>query len=171
MRAAPPSMCWSTSSASAAGTKSGIPKKKPVCVRGTQTGFFSIYFLMGKLVTGMDKTNLNSKVAIITGGGSGIGRGIAQALARLGTHVVVCGRRQHKLDETLQLISNDNGAGALAVQADVASEPDVDRLVQVTMQSFGRVDILINNAGVFEGTFLHDVEASQWDRVMATNLR
>jgi 3-oxoacyl-[acyl-carrier protein] reductase len=115
-------------------------------------------------------TNLEAKVAIITGGGSGIGRGIAQALARQGTRCVVCGRRKHKLDETVQLIA-DTGGEALAVQADVSSEKDVDRLVKATLQVYGRIDILINNAAIFEGAELHALETDVWERTMAINLR
>jgi len=117
-----------------------------------------------------EHTNLEGKVAIVTGGGSGIGRGIAQALARQGTRCVICGRRKHKLDETVRLIS-DAGGDAIALQADVSKETDVDRLIKTTLQAFGRIDILVNNAGVFEQAALHELETAAWEHIMATNLR
>lgn len=113
---------------------------------------------------------LQDKVAIITGGGSGIGRGVALALAGEGARVTVCGRRKHKLEETIQAI-RAKGGEALAVQADVSCEADVKRLAQATLDAYGRIDILINNAGVDGGTLVHQLDAAEWDRVMSINLR
>jgi 3-oxoacyl-[acyl-carrier protein] reductase len=114
--------------------------------------------------------SLKDKVAIVTGGGSGIGRGLAQALAAGSVRVVVCGRRKARLDETVKAIQ-DQGGHALAVQADVSDEADVLRLVRQTLDAYGRIDILINNAGIGGGTYLHDLDAATWDRVMGVNLR
>ncbi len=113
---------------------------------------------------------LEGKVAMITGGGTGIGRGIALALADEGVKVVVCGRRKDRLDETLEMVWG-RGGGAHAVQADVSSEADVKRLVQETLEVYGRIDILVNNAAVSDGASAHQLESSTWDRVFATNLR
>jgi NAD(P)-dependent dehydrogenase (short-subunit alcohol dehydrogenase family) len=119
--------------------------------------------------------SLQGKVAIVTGGGSGIGRGIALALAREGARVVVCGRRRIKLDETVNAIQEISGVekvkGALAVQADVSQDEDVSRLVNATLEAFGRVDILVNNAGISEEVEFHRLDAATWDRVMNVNLR
>lgn len=119
--------------------------------------------------------SLKDKVAIVTGGGSGIGRGIALALRREGVHVVVCGRRQTRLDETLaaaQGISDAASApGIMAVQADVSKEQDVSRLVKTTIEAFGAVDILVNNAGISEGGSLDGLDSATWNRVMDVNLR
>lgn len=114
--------------------------------------------------------HLNEKVAIITGGGSGIGRGAALALAEAGAVVVVCGRRLQKLDETVQAVEHAGGR-ALAVQADVSDENAVTWLVQTTLDHFGRVDILINNAGVSAGGAIHALSDQTWDLMMSTNLR
>jgi 3-oxoacyl-[acyl-carrier protein] reductase len=113
---------------------------------------------------------LDQKAAIITGGGSGIGRGVALALAQAGAHVVVCGRRQQPLSETVQAI-HQQGGQALAVQADVSQEADVERLVRTALQAFGTLDILVNNAGISGGAPIHAHEFQDWERVMATNLR
>jgi NAD(P)-dependent dehydrogenase (short-subunit alcohol dehydrogenase family) len=113
---------------------------------------------------------LRDKVAIVTGGGSGIGRGVALALANEGVKVVVCGRRKHRLDETAEAIWQAGG-GAKAVQTDVSLEEDVQRLVRETLEAYGRIDILINNAGVSVGGSAQETEPATWDRVMDTNLR
>jgi NAD(P)-dependent dehydrogenase (short-subunit alcohol dehydrogenase family) len=113
---------------------------------------------------------LDQKVAIVTGGGSGIGRGVALALAQAGAQVVVCGRRLHPIEETVRVIQQKAGQ-ALGVQADVSQPEDVERLVQAALQAFGSLDILINNAGVSGGAQIHTHEIQDWERVMATNLR
>ena len=119
--------------------------------------------------------SLQGKVAIVTGGGSGIGRGIALALAHEGARVVVCGRRRIKLDETVnalqQISSVEKVKSALAFQADVSQDEDVSRLVNATLEAFGGVDILVNNAGISEEEGFHRLDAATWDRVMNVNLR
>jgi NAD(P)-dependent dehydrogenase (short-subunit alcohol dehydrogenase family) len=116
------------------------------------------------------RESLEGKIAIVTGGGSGIGRGVAQALAGEGVKIVVCGRRMNRLEETMRSIV-ERGGRALAIQADVSKEADAGRLVQGTLDAYGRIDILINNAGISEGAPLHEMEPALWDRVMETNLR
>jgi 3-oxoacyl-[acyl-carrier protein] reductase len=103
-------------------------------------------------------TDLKAKIAIVTGGGSGIGQGVALALAREGAKVVVCGRRT-------------GGGDVLAVQADVSQVKDVERLVSRTLEAYGRVDILVNNAGISGMGRIHEHDVETWDRVMAVNLR
>lgn len=113
---------------------------------------------------------LENKVAIVTGGGTGIGRGIAQALAQEGARVVVCGRRQEPLEQTVQAIW-EQGGGATAVQADVSDPGDVAHLVEATLEAYGSLHILVNNAGIFKGRQIHDTRIEMWDRVMEVNLR
>jgi 3-oxoacyl-[acyl-carrier protein] reductase len=115
-------------------------------------------------------TELNAQVAIVTGGGSGIGQGVALALAREGAKVVVCGRRSDPLEHTVAAIK-EIGGDALAVQADVSQAEDVERLVSQTLEAYGRVDILINNAGIGGSGRIHEHDVEAWDRVMAVNLR
>lgn len=113
---------------------------------------------------------LEGKISLITGGGSGIGRGVALALAQEGSRVVVCGRRLEKIESTVQTIKQ-NGGEALAVQADVSKPGDVERLVNTALNRFKTIDILINNAGVSEGVPIHEMNIETWDKVMDTNLR
>ena len=89
----------------------------------------------------------SGKVAIVTGGGSGLGKAIALAFAREGANVVVSGRTQSKLEETVRLIEQA-GSNGVAVQADVASRNDAIKTIEAAVSAFGRIDALINNAQV-----------------------
>jgi NAD(P)-dependent dehydrogenase (short-subunit alcohol dehydrogenase family) len=115
-------------------------------------------------------TELGTQVAIVTGGGSGIGQGVGLALAREGARVAVCGRRVGALERTVATIK-ETGGDALAVQADVSQVEDVERLVSQTLEAYGRVDILVNNAGIGGSGQIHEHDVETWDRVMAVNLR
>ena len=113
---------------------------------------------------------LNDRVALVTGGGRGIGRAIALAYAKEGAHIAIAGRSQSHLDSTALDIERQGG-DALAVQGDVSSEADVERMVQVTVERFGTVDILVNNAATnLPKMPVSDVTLEQWDHVMAVNL-
>lgn len=90
---------------------------------------------------------LKDKVAVITGASSGIGRGIAEAFAREGAKIVV---NYHKSKEKAEALVDEiiaNGARAIAVQADMANEDDIDRLITRTIEEYGRIDVWVNNAG------------------------
>lgn len=114
--------------------------------------------------------SLENKIAIITGGGTGIGHGLALALAQAGSQVVVCGRRKAPLDDTIQTIWQ-SGGGGLALQADVSQSDQVDHVVKTTLQEYGTVDILVNNAGIGGGAPIHSHDIESWDQILAVNLR
>jgi 3-oxoacyl-[acyl-carrier protein] reductase len=116
------------------------------------------------------RINLSKKVAIVTGGGTGIGRAVALALASAGGKVVICGRRAKPLEQTVNAMDTLPGQG-LAIQADAAQADAVQRVVETTIQTFGAVHILINNAGISGGDNIHEHDIEDWDRVMAVNLR
>jgi NAD(P)-dependent dehydrogenase (short-subunit alcohol dehydrogenase family) len=113
---------------------------------------------------------LTGKVAIVTGGGSGIGQGIALALAKVDVNVVICGRRKEALEKTVRMIE-EAGERATVVQGDISQTPDVQRVVKVALDTFGHVDILINNAGISGGDEIHKMTDADWDQVMSVNLR
>jgi 3-oxoacyl-[acyl-carrier protein] reductase len=113
---------------------------------------------------------LVGKTAVITGAGTGIGRGVAIMLAAEGCNVLLCGRRPKPLEEALKVIQENGGQG-FAVSGDVSAEQDVDRILQTALNEFGRVDILVNNAGIGGGGRIHSHDIDTWDRVMAVNLR
>ena len=114
--------------------------------------------------------NLEKQVAIVTGGGTGIGRAVAIALAGAGVKVTICGRRLVPLEQTVHDI-NLLGGEAVAIKADVAQETDVRQVVDRTREQFGGVNILINNAGISGGDFIHQHDIENWDQIMAINLR
>jgi NAD(P)-dependent dehydrogenase (short-subunit alcohol dehydrogenase family) len=113
---------------------------------------------------------LSEQSAVVTGGGTGIGRGVALALGRVGTKVMVCGRRREPLEETVAAI-RDQGGTAVAVQGDVSVPADVERVVAATVDQFGAVDVLVNNAGIGGGGEIHAHDLDTWERVMGVNLR
>jgi 3-oxoacyl-[acyl-carrier protein] reductase len=114
--------------------------------------------------------DLSANSAIVTGGGTGIGRGIALALAKQGVKVVICGRRGLTLDKVVQEILVAGGQ-ALGVQADISQELDVAKVVSSAVDVFGTVDILVNNAAINGGDAIHDHSVDEWDQIMAVNLR
>lgn len=113
---------------------------------------------------------LDGTAAVVTGGGTGIGAGVAKALAQLGSAVVICGRRQDPLDRVVKGIEA-LGGDALAVQADVSVEQDARRVVEAALKRHGRLDFLVNNAGIGGGEPIHEHSISTWDQVLAVNLK
>jgi NAD(P)-dependent dehydrogenase (short-subunit alcohol dehydrogenase family) len=114
---------------------------------------------------------LQDQIAIVTGGGTGIGRGISLAYAREGAVAVIANRREETGNRVVQEIES-NGGRALFVQTDICSLQDVDHLVRRTVDTFGRIDILVNNAGVATSfaPFL-ELTPEMYDLVVNTNLR
>jgi NAD(P)-dependent dehydrogenase (short-subunit alcohol dehydrogenase family) len=116
-------------------------------------------------------TDLQGKVAIVTGGTSGIGRDTAVLFAKAGAKTVVAGRREKEGKETVELIRAAGGDG-LFVKTDVARAADVEALVQNTVEKFGRLDIAFNNAGVEEAFVpITDESEENWDRTIDINLK
>ena len=110
----------------------------------------------------------NGKVAVITGSSSGIGRETAKALQARGATVVLAARRKERIDGLAEEI-NKIGGSALSVQTDVSSESDVDRLFEIVLQKFGRIDWLINNAGSGLYASIEDTTPEQVERLWRTN--
>ena len=113
---------------------------------------------------------LKDRVAIISGAGSGNGRGIALRFAEEGARVVAADLELGAAEETVGLVE-DAGGEAIAVRADVSRREQVAAMVEATMEGFGGVDILVNNAGVETLVPLLDLEESEWDRIVDTNLK
>lgn len=117
------------------------------------------------------KTALDGQVAVVTGAGRGIGAAIARKLGALGAAVVVSGRTQAPLDQTVRTIA-EAGFRAEAVACDVSAERSVRALAETVEKKFGRVDVLVNNAGIGGfSTPLHQLPVEDWDRILNTNLR
>ena len=113
---------------------------------------------------------LDNKVALVTGASSGIGREIARLFAKEGASVVVLARRQGRLEELVTHIEADGGK-AIAVPGDVMVEADVRRAVTTAVQRFGKLDIVVNNAGILDKMKPADeVDDDLWETVLSTNL-
>ncbi len=115
-------------------------------------------------------TRLSGKVALITGGGTGIGRAIALAFAREGASVAVAGRRLEKLREVISEIQKQGGAG-LAMECDVTRAREVERAVKGTVERFGRLNVLVNNAGAVHVSTVEGISEEDWDRLMTVNVK
>lgn len=110
------------------------------------------------------------KVALVTGGGTGIGQAVARAFAREGAAVVVAGRTRGSLDTTVKLIE-DEGGRASAVAADVTRSADLARLVAETTGRYGALDIAVNSAGILTAVGpVGDIDEAQWHHLVAVNL-
>lgn len=112
--------------------------------------------------------SLAGKTAIVTGGGSGIGLAISQALVRQGANVVITARDGGRLEQASHQLRQAGSGEVMAIAADVRNKSAVQEVVAATLHRFGRVDILINNSGLGVGDLAIDLSESQWDLVMDT---
>ena len=114
--------------------------------------------------------DLSGKIAIITGGGRGIGRAIALGLAKAGASVVVTSRTQKEIEAVAEEIQKSGGK-ALAVVTDLTVNDQLENLVQATVKEFGKIDILVNNAARSFLRSLLDLREDGWDKVFNTNVK
>jgi NAD(P)-dependent dehydrogenase (short-subunit alcohol dehydrogenase family) len=114
---------------------------------------------------------LDGKVALITGAGRGIGKAIALALAREGAALVLTSRSADELAAVAMEAERLSDAKAIVHAADITEEQQVDSLFAHVNSEFGRLDLLVNNAGAFDGGPLDELTIEAWDRVLNTNLR
>jgi len=112
---------------------------------------------------------LDGKVAVITGGNQGIGKGIARALAAEGCRLAICARNAEKL-KTAAAELRELGAETLEKPTDVSDEAAVDELFDAVMKEYGRIDILVNNAGAFDGGRVDQVSLAGWNNVIGSCL-
>jgi len=112
---------------------------------------------------------LDGKVAIVTGGGTGIGKGIAKAFVDEGCTVVIAARDAARLEATAADLSSDGGT-VVAIQTDVTNEEQMISLFARTMDQFGKLNILVNNSGAFDGGPIEELTMEKWQRVMDVNV-
>ncbi len=118
----------------------------------------------------MNLFNLDGKVALITGAGSGLGRQFAATLADAGASVVLAARRREKLEETAETI-RDRGGNAICLELDVTDSLSITNCIRETVSEVGAPDILVNNAGIAKQGYLTDISEDDWDAVLDTNLK
>ncbi len=113
---------------------------------------------------------MESKVALITGASSGIGRAAAVRFAQAGTAVALVARRQSILEELAQEIEADGGR-ALALAADITHPAETERVLEATIEAFGGLDVLVNSAGIIENGTIESTSLADWDEMLGINLR
>jgi len=111
---------------------------------------------------------MKNKVVIITGASSGIGKALAIEFAKLGAHIVITGRNEARLNEVAEILDGMNTRN-LCLQLDVAKEKDNEILVKETVKAFGKIDILINNAGISMRALFEEIEMDVFKKVMDIN--
>jgi 2-deoxy-D-gluconate 3-dehydrogenase len=118
----------------------------------------------------LDDFRLDGKVSVVTGASRGLGRAMAEALAEAGSHLVLAARTVGGLETLAQKIQA-LGVKAMALPVHVENETDLDELVEHTLREFGRIDVLVNNAGTIARHAAQDFPLRDWDRILAVNLR
>ena len=118
-----------------------------------------------------DSLKLKGRVAVVTGGSRGIGRAAVECFAKLGANVVVNYLSNERAADSAVREAEAEGVGAMAVQADVAKNEDAKRLVDATIERFGRLDFLVCNAGIWEGGPIDEMAEDVWDHTIDLNLK
>lgn len=113
--------------------------------------------------------DLSGRVAVITGGSIGLGRQMAEGLAEMGAHLVLCARKKERCEEAAQVLAK-LGVKTLAAACDVKDPASVKQLMDAAVAQFGRIDILINNAGISWGAPVEQMTLADWNKVLETNL-
>lgn len=113
--------------------------------------------------------DLSGRVAIITGGSTGLGRQMAEGLAEMGANLVLCARKKERCEQAASELKQ-LGVQTLALGCDVKNPEQVQAVVNATVSHFGRIDILINNAGTSWGAPVEEMKLEQWNKVIETNL-
>ena len=117
------------------------------------------------------KLDLTDRVALVTGGSRGIGKAVVNLLASCGAHVVVNYLTDEAAATATVNLAQAHGVKALAVQADVGRLDEAERLVQQTVEQFGRIDFLISNAGIWKGAAVESISEELWDKTLNINLK
>jgi NAD(P)-dependent dehydrogenase (short-subunit alcohol dehydrogenase family) len=118
----------------------------------------------------LDLFRLDGKTAIVTGGGRGLGQYMAEALADAGANIVLCSRTKEALEEVKSEIE-DRGGKALALACDVTDPEDVEKVIAETEETFGAVDVLVNNSGATWGAPAEEMPLDKFDQVVRVNVR
>lgn len=118
----------------------------------------------------MDQFKLDGRVALITGGSKGLGKSMAMGLAQAGATTVICARTEADCEETAKEIADETGQESIALVGDVTKEADVDRVFDVVKEKYGRLDVLINSAGINVRHLIEDFPVDEFQKVIDINL-
>jgi len=118
-----------------------------------------------------DLFKLNGKVALVTGGGRGIGEFIATGLAEAGADLILTSRKMKNLEATAQALSQGFGVKVLPIACDMAREEEIEAMLKTALEKFPRIDILVNNAGITWGAPTLDFPLEKWDQLFNVNVR
>ncbi|AEI42925.1 SDR family oxidoreductase [Paenibacillus mucilaginosus] len=113
---------------------------------------------------------IESKVVIITGASSGIGKATAKLLAKKGAKVVLAARREERLQEVVREIEQEGGEASM-FKVDVTSSEDMKKLADFALKKYGRIDVLVNNAGIMPISRLNELRVEEWDRMIDVNIK
>jgi gluconate 5-dehydrogenase len=113
--------------------------------------------------------DLTGRVAVVTGGSIGLGRQMAEGLAEMGANVALCARKEERCREAAAQFQQ-LGVKAIALTCDVKSQASIQQMVDTTLSQFGRIDVLINNAGISWGAPVEEMRLEDWNKVIETNL-
>lgn len=119
----------------------------------------------------IDKFRIDDKVSIVTGASRGIGLAMAEGLAGAGSNLAIVGRRSEALQSIAERIANESGRQVIPIEADVGNFDDIGRIVEQTMDQFGRIDVLVNNAGINVRRPAEEYTEADWDTVTDVNLK
>jgi 3-oxoacyl-[acyl-carrier protein] reductase len=144
---------------------SHVPRKMIIC-----GCFVGLFWFLGTSIRREETMRVPDKVALVTGGGQGLGETISLALAREGAHVAIGDVNLDRAERVVGLIEEE-GRKAIALRADVSSESEIKALVAQSVAGLGTIDILVNNAGIFHGGPIAEMSEDIWDRVLDVNLK
>src|ERR1700745_2665376 len=116
-----------------------------------------------------DLFNLTGRVAIVTGGSIGLGRQIAEGLAEMGANLVLCARKKERCQQAAEDLEQ-LGVRTVALGCDVKDPADIQGVVDAAFSQFGRIDVLVNNAGISWGAPVEEMRLEDWNKVIETNL-
>lgn len=122
-------------------------------------------------MTGIDQFRMNDRVVVITGGSKGLGKSMAEAFASAGADLVLTSRNQGQVELAAEEIAEKFGRKAMGIKADVTSPGQVERTVSTAVDEFGKIDVLVNNAGINTRAPIEELKVEQFEEVMAINVK
>jgi NAD(P)-dependent dehydrogenase (short-subunit alcohol dehydrogenase family) len=118
----------------------------------------------------MELFDLTDKVALVTGGGRGLGKQIAEVYAEMGCHLALCSRKKENCEDVAEMLRNEYGVQVISYALDVTNEFQVEAVVSQVLEDFGKINILVNNSGATWGATVEEMPLEAWNKVMNVNV-